>query len=105
MKIALRIGWKTEKSEGGHRVFEAKPMYRGVDLPFVPRVGDHVELWDGEYRQVAEVVVPTSGGLVILKFGDYAAYVWPDDAAEALRLATAEGWTEDHPDMWSRKRS
>ena len=104
VNITLRVGWKDKRVEDHQVHYESTPMYRSADLPFVPRAGDYVELWDGDggYRQVEEVVVPTLGGAVMLKCEDYPAWVNPEAASEARVAAKEAGWTEDPPGTQSK---
>ena len=96
MQVILKVGWKEKAADG---TFPTKPLYRQVDLPYVPRVGESVELWPDAWREVTSVRLhrSTGGPYPELDFGNLSAKTPPAVVHAALAAARLDGWEETWP--------
>lgn len=96
MQVILKLGWK-EKVAGG--TFPTRLLYRQVDLPYVPRAGESVELWPDWWRDVTSVRLHLRNGTAYpeLDFGNLSVNTTPKVAQAAVVAARLNGWDETWP--------
>jgi hypothetical protein len=95
MLVVLTLCWEkgTDGADG------IRPLFQEVALPYVPRLGESVELWPGFWRKAEAVRVHRQDGTVHpeVGFGEVSAFANPEDAQAALAAARADGWSESWP--------